>query len=69
MAKMVRVCKERSWRHLRDLLEVNGNDYKMNFQYSVLEISNLNTSDIYIFERETHWKEILLTRKFGLNSN
>lgn len=54
---------------LRVLLKINGDDYKKNFQYSVLEINNLNTSDIYIFERETHWKEILLTRKHGLNSN
>jgi len=56
-------------KELKNLLSVHGSDYKKNFQYSVLEVSNLNTSDIYIFERETYWKEVLLSRKYGLNSN
>jgi hypothetical protein len=56
-------------KELKELLLKKGNDHKTKFQYSILEISNLNTSDIYIYERETHWKEVLMTRDFGLNSN
>lgn len=54
---------------LRKLIGEKGHEYTHNFKYSILEISNLNTSDIYIFERETYWKEVLQTRRFGLNSN
>ena len=53
------------------VLETNGEDYKKNFNYSVLEICNLNTSDAYIIGREQHWKESLMTstRQFGFNRN
>ena len=33
------------------------------------QISNMNLGNEYIIERETHWKEVLLTRRFGLNKN
>lgn len=56
-------------KELKALLIEKDNHYQTNFQYSILEISNLNTSDLYIFERENHWKEVLLTRKFGYNRN
>ena len=46
-----------------------GEDYKYNFKYSILEVCNMNLGNDYIIERETHWKEILLTRQFGLNRN
>ena len=29
----------------------------------------VNMGNEYIITRETHWKEVLLTRKFGLNKN
>ena len=54
---------------LKELLEQNGEDYKYNFKYSILEICNMNLGNEYIIARENHWKEILLTRVFGLNKN
>ena len=54
---------------LKKLLKENGEDYKYNFKYSILEVCNMNLGNEYILQRETHWKEILLTRIFGLNKN
>ena len=54
---------------LKELLRVNGLDYKYNFKYSILEVCNMNLGNEYIIQRETHWKDVLLTRKFGLNKN
>ena len=54
---------------LKELLKVNGADYRYNFKYSILEVCNMNLGNEYIINRETHWKEVLLTRQFGLNKN
>ena len=54
---------------LRELLRNNGENYKYNFKYSILEVCNMNLGNEYIIERETYWKEVLLSRKFGLNKN
>ena len=54
---------------LKDLLDVHGQEYKYNFKYSILEVCNMNLGSEYIIDRETHWKEVLLTRRFGLNKN
>ncbi|MBQ7924636.1 MAG: GIY-YIG nuclease family protein [Clostridia bacterium] len=54
---------------LKALLKTNGEEYKYNFKYSILEVCNMNLGNEYIIERETHWKEVLLTRRFGLNKN
>jgi hypothetical protein len=54
---------------LRELLKTNGEDYRYNFKYSILEVCNMNLGNDYIIDRETHWKEVLLTRRFGLNKN
>lgn len=54
---------------LKDIINTKGLLYAHNFQFSILEISNLNTSDFYIYERESHWKDVLLSREFGLNQN
>lgn len=54
---------------LKELLQNNSADYKNNFKYSILEVCNMNLGNEYIIERETYWKEVLMTRKFGLNSN
>ena len=53
----------------KELLSKNGQEYVHNFKYSILEVCNMNLGNEYIFERETHWKEVLLTRKFRLNKN
>lgn len=54
---------------LKELLKTNGADYKYNFKYSILEVCNMNLGNEYIISRESHWKEVLLTRQFGLNLN
>lgn len=54
---------------LKELLKKNGDDYKYNFKYSILEVCNMNLGNEYIMARETHWKEVLMTRRFGLNKN
>ena len=54
---------------LKELLTLNGEEYKYNFKYSILEVCNMNLGNEYIISRETHWKEVLMTRKFGLNKN
>ena len=54
---------------LKELLKVNGEAYKYNFKYAILEVCNMNLGNEYIIARETHWKEVLLTRRFGLNKN
>ena len=54
---------------LKELLQVNGAEYKYNFKYSILEVCNMNLGNEYIIARENYWKEVLLTRKFGLNKN
>ena len=54
---------------LKELLKANGEDYKYNFKYSILEVCNMNLGTEYIIERENHWKRVLLTRQFGLNNN
>lgn len=54
---------------LKEILKTNGEDYKYNFKYSILEICNMNLGNEYVIQRETHWKETLLTRRFGLNKN
>ncbi len=55
---------------LRDLLDREGADYKSKFQYSVLEIADLQAKMEQICARENHWKEILMSRMpFGYNAN
>lgn len=40
-----------------------------NFRYSILDIFKSTTDDKVILARESWWKDTLLTRKFGYNSN
>lgn len=54
---------------LKELLRVNGDDHKFNFRYSVLEICNMSLGNEYILDRENYWKQVLMTREFGLNNN
>ena len=56
-------------KELKVLLKSKGKDYYLNFQFSILEICDLNASEESIIEREVHWKEVLKTREFGLNKN
>jgi hypothetical protein len=51
------------------LLESTTPDYKENFQYSILEIADFHTSDESIVKREIYWKNVLMSREHGYNSN
>ena len=52
------------------LLKDLGTDYiKNNFYFTILETFNKDTDDQIIIDRESHWKDVLFTRKFGYNKN
>ena len=54
---------------LVELIEREGLEYASNFQFSILEIRSRTTSQEEIQRREDHWKNVLLSRKFGYNRN
>jgi len=56
-------------KELRNLLREKGSTHVEHFQFSLLEVCDINSSDDYIIEREAHWKEVLKSREFGLNKN
>lgn len=39
------------------------------FQYTLLEVCDINSSDEQIISKEKHWKTALRSREFGLNKN
>ncbi len=49
------------------LLQQNGEAYADNFHYSILEVSDLYTSQETILERESHWKKVLCSGAYGYN--
>lgn len=56
-------------KELRQILTEKGNEYCEHFQYSILEVFDLNTSEDYALSREGHWKDVLRSREFGYNGN
>ena len=51
-------------------LKVLSFDYiKKHFQYSILDIYKSTIDDQVIIERESWWKEVLQSRKYGYNAN
>ena len=56
-------------KELRELLSEEGKSHADHFQFSLLEVCNLNSSDDHVIGRETHWKTVLRSREFGLNQN
>ena len=54
---------------LKALLREKGEQYADNFQYSVLEIADPQATLEQVLERECHWKNVLMSRQFGYNSN
>jgi len=54
---------------LKETISKNGKEYASNFTFSILEIFGINTMDDEIRDKESFWKERLLTRKFGYNEN
>ena len=55
-------------KELKALLKAKGHNYKTNFQYAILEIADSHSSDDYILQRESYWKDVFKTREFGYNS-
>ena len=54
----------------KDEIAKEGFDYiKQNFQYSIIENFNAKVDDKYVLQRESYWKDVLQTRKFGYNKN
>jgi hypothetical protein len=54
---------------LRNIINKNGYKYCSNLTFSILEICNLNTTDEEIINKESFWKNRLLTREYGYNDN
>lgn len=54
---------------LKEILKKNGMKHSDNFTFSILEICNINTMDEEILNKESFWKERLLTREYGYNDN
>lgn len=54
---------------LRAVLEREGDGYAEHFQYSLLEVCDINSGEDAVLARESHWKRVLMTRAFGLNRN
>lgn len=54
---------------LKQLLKFDGPNRASHFKFSILEIADLHESREGILRRESHWKSVLLSRKYGLNSN
>ncbi|MBC2712203.1 MAG: GIY-YIG nuclease family protein [Desulfosarcina sp.] len=52
---------------LRQLLSREPGDYQFNFQFSILEVFDLNASRDYVDSRAKHWKEVLRSIAFGYN--
>ncbi len=57
-------------KELIELVNTNGEEYfKNNFKFSILETVGSGISDDEIIKKENIWKEKLLSRTFGYNSN
>jgi len=56
-------------KELRTLLRKKGAPHASHFQFSLLEVCDLTSSKEYVIGRESHWKNVLLSREFGLNEN
>jgi hypothetical protein len=54
---------------LRRLMDAEGAQRVGAFRYSILETADLHASTEDVLRRESHWKNILLSREHGLNSN
>lgn len=53
----------------KEFKELDLEYIKENFRFSILDIFKSTTENTIIIERESWWKETLLSRKFGYNAN
>ncbi|MBI3852896.1 MAG: GIY-YIG nuclease family protein [Verrucomicrobia bacterium] len=58
-------------KNLKSLLQKEGVDYSLNFQFSILETADTSASEDDVLKRETHWKNALCSREShgGYNAN
>lgn len=55
---------------LQEIVKSEGMGYvQKNFHYAILETFTDDVADEYIIQRESYWKNVLLSRKFGYNAN
>lgn len=55
---------------LRELVGQEGPEYaRANLRFALLEFWSMRTGDDHVLARESYWKDVLLSRKFGLNRN
>lgn len=55
---------------LQEIVKNEGMSYiQNNFHYAILETFTDDVADDYIIQRESYWKKVLCTRKFGYNEN
>jgi hypothetical protein len=53
----------------KDLKKLDFKHIQNHFRYSILDVFKSTVDDAVIIERESWWKEVLLTRKYGYNNN
>ena len=53
----------------KELKNITFENIQKNFNYSILEIYKSTVEDKVIINRESWWKETLMTRRFGYNCN
>lgn len=53
----------------KELKKLDFDYIKQNFQYTILENYNSTIDDSIVLDRESYWKDVLCSRKFGYNDN
>lgn len=51
------------------LAAVGEDYYRQNMRFALLEYWSMRTDDQHVIDRETYWKEVLLSRSLGHNKN
>jgi len=55
---------------LASLVDEKGRDYvRNNLSFALLEFWSMRTEDQHVIDRETYWKQVLVSRTHGLNRN
>ena len=54
---------------LQQVLSEQGQDYAVNFRYSILEIADTHASSDDVLARESYWKTLLCSKEHGYNGN
>jgi len=54
-------------KEIRQVLDNFGYDHRYQLHFSLLEVIAKNSPDDFVYERESYWQQILMTRDFGLN--